>query len=330
MSRKTFFYSVFAVAMLLLCTEVLLRGVLGLGSPPLLQTDDDIGYLFQPNQEVVRFGNEVKINQYHQRSDDPDTNRGAIRALFIGDSVTWGGVLVDQFETYPSLVEQLLADFCAETVQVLNASAGSWGIGNQTAYLARFGTFDSQVVVLQIGSHDLLQATATDEAVGVHPSAPEVAPRLALEELAVRYIWPRLRSMLGHTLLPTRVHAQEGGDAQHEHPWFRRNMDMLTEAIALIRSEAAEPMILYTPDRNEVVPENSEYATTYDPYRGDFYALADSLSVPVVNLKARWRGDDEAERYFRDGVHFSVDGNRAAAQAMRDALQRSSFGNACQ
>jgi hypothetical protein len=36
--------------------EIGLRVTMGLGTPPLLQADSTIGYLFQANQDVERFG----------------------------------------------------------------------------------------------------------------------------------------------------------------------------------------------------------------------------------------------------------------------------------
>jgi len=77
--------------------------------------------------------------------------------------------------------------------------------------------------------------------------------------------------------------------------------------IRTVRAADARPLILHTPDRNEVVAgPDGAFATTYAPYRSRFLELADSLAVPVLNLPARWRGADEAYWYFRDGVHLST------------------------
>ena len=174
-------------------SELGLRMAFGLGSPPLLQKDSSIGYLFVANQELRRFGHHVQINQYHQRSG-PITAlpaAGVDRILVIGDSVTFGGVVVNQGETFPALLEQdLRKDHMP--AEVLNASAGGWAIGNERAYAERFGAFGSGVAVLEIGSHDLLQETSTGERVGVDSNYPEHNPATALGELLNRYLIPRL------------------------------------------------------------------------------------------------------------------------------------------
>ena len=76
---------------ILLLAEILLRVTLGLGTPPLVQADDEIGYLFQAEQDLQRFGNHVYINSYHQRSEELADDEDILRVLFIGDSVTWRG-----------------------------------------------------------------------------------------------------------------------------------------------------------------------------------------------------------------------------------------------
>jgi lysophospholipase L1-like esterase len=92
---------------------------------------------------------------------------------------------------------------------------------------------------------------------------------------------------------------------------FDRNMKALSNMVRAIRAARAQPLLLHTPNRNEVVAgTDGQFAAKYTSYRARFMALADSLSTPVINLSQRWRGAD-AKRYFRDGVHLSRDGNVA-------------------
>ena len=162
--------------------EFALRFFWGFGNPPLLQKDSEIGYLFRPNQDVYRFGNRIIINRYSQRSEDTTEKPedGVTRLMVVGDSVTFGGVLIPQAETFPDKLRRLLGTKLDKRFEVLNASAGSWGIGNELAYLERFGTLHSEAVIWQIGSHDLLQRMSTGEGVGVDPQMPAERP-LALQ-----------------------------------------------------------------------------------------------------------------------------------------------------
>lgn len=127
--------------------EIGLR-LLGFGNPALLQADANAGYIFAPNQLVYRFGNRLEYNQFSQRSEQIDSAKpeGTLRILMIGDSVLNGNNTTDQKETIPELFEARLLGI-KKQVEVLNASAGSWGIGNQLGYIRKFGTFESDAVM---------------------------------------------------------------------------------------------------------------------------------------------------------------------------------------
>lgn len=296
---------------LTLTGEFLLRLVWGFGHPLLLQKDPDIGYMFQADQDLRRFGNRVQINQFHQRSPNktdviinPD-----YRVLMVGDSVTFGGTLVDQSDTVSACLENYLSEALSNSVSVLNASAGSWGLGNHLAYLRRFGVFDAQIVVMQIGSHDLLQVKSNSSRVGVDPSMPDHNPWFAINELVFRYLVPKLwhpssaagRMPTGPSDLAIR---------------FEENMRSLAQSFAMVREAGAIPIILHTPDRNEVGPDPKTWETKYESWRSRFLELARTNDVPVVNLVSMWRGTNFQGSWFRDGVHMTAEGNRVAASLL--------------
>jgi lysophospholipase L1-like esterase len=303
--------------------ELGLRAGLGLGTPPLLRADSTIGYVFQANQDTDRFTNRVRINAYHQRSEDLRTQPDSTftRILFLGDSVTWGGVLTGQSETIPEATEGQLARRCTAPVEGLNASAGSWGIGNLKAYVERFGLFDSDIVVLQIGTHDLVQAKSTGEIVGRHPSYPNENPTLAIGELWGRYLWPWLEARLpewGGEASADR----SASTAQSARPEtrFARNLDRLRAMVEAIRREKVPVVIVHTPNRGEVVGRTAGPAAS--ERRRQFLAVADSLDVPVLNLARGWARRTGVDAFYRDHVHLNERGNNAVADTLARVLSR--------
>lgn len=297
--------------------EIGLRVVLGLGSPPLMRADDRVGYVFQDNQTLTRFTNRVVINDYHQRSEPlrsaPDSS--FTRILFLGDSVTWGGVLTDQSQTYPELIEPRLRRFCARPVEALNASAGSWGIPNLHAYAEKYGFFDSDAVVLQIGSHDLTQPKSTGEVVGTHPSYPDSNPSLATIELMDRYLIPRLDPYLPDLIDPP---PETKPSPVPIHQVFRSNLDVFGRLVRSIHDRNIPVLVVHTPNRGEVaVPGGS---ASPNPYRQQFLQRADSLDVPVLNLATAWRDVSNVSSYYRDHVHLNENGNEALADTLSPLL----------
>ncbi len=301
------------IVVFLLLFESSLRFFLGLGDPLLLQSDSEIGYFFKPDQEVCRFGHRIVINHYGQRNRDitETPEDGALRVMVVGDSVTFGGTMISQEDTFTEKLAAALRQTEGMPVEVLNASAGSWGIGNHLAYLERFGVFGSQVVVLQIGSHDLLQEKSTSEFVGIHPAKPDAKPVCATTELFSRYIVPRF--------------IEPPGRAPSEDPvvleqLFVKNMEWVKVAVDLARSQGARVCVLHTPDRDEVVPGPEGYATKYVRFRERFLSDCREWDVPVLNLLEKWRGTAAAVASYRDGVHFTPEGNRQIAAFLQEFL----------
>lgn len=304
--------AVTAIALALLAVEFGLRITTGLGNPPLFQADEEIGYLMAPGQEVYRLGNRVAINRFHQRSEDitPQPAPGVLRIFFLGDSITFGISAVDQSETYPEIVAESLRR-TGQGAEALNASAVSWGIGNERAYVDRFGAFASSVAILQIGSSDLLQPTSTAEVVGISPAYPDEKPLSAIGELLHRYLLPRLASALGYAVpAGGEPLTPEARDAR-----FESNMEEFRRLVDALRRQSVKPVVLLMPGLPELL-DTPERLDRYVPYRRRFIALARQLSLPVIDIAALWKDAPAVAGYYSDGTHLTARGNHAVAQIL--------------
>lgn len=301
--------------------EVALRLAFGVGSPPLLKADKQTGYLFQKNQNLYRFGSHIHINSYHQRSEEvvlADSSRFT-RVLFLGDSVTWGGERIDQADTYPELFEEQFGKWCSPPVEALNASAGSWGIGNLRAYAERFGFFGSNLVVLQIGERDLTQPMSDSTGIGSLCTSPRSAPALAVQE-AFKCFGPRLLNRLekwmswseaGQTQEKTPSTSTEAVDEQEKRQ-FEKNMEHLQALITDIRASEKPVAVLYNPLREHVGPNGGEPP----PWYGKFRRRLDRQNVPMIDLQSMWKNKEGANKYYRDYIHPNQRGNVALAKVI--------------
>jgi len=224
-----------------------------------------------------------------------------------------GGNPIDQGQTISALLEAKLAA-SKRPSEVLNASAGSWGIGNQLGYVRKFGTFQSNAVILQIGTHDLTQPTSSSASVGHHPAFPTHPPSLAIQEALTRYAWPRVSGIFGLSSLPTEVSPPVSVEPDQQ---FKQNMESFKTIVALVRAEKIPVYVVFSPNREDVVP-----TPHIPPYKSQFFKLLNSLKVPVLDTHATWSTltTVTVETYFRDGVHLSVSGNQAAADLLFQQL----------
>ena len=284
--------------------EVSLRLVCGFGNPALIEKDPSIGYLFRANQEVHRFGRTIAINRFHQRSADVGDQPGAgtLRMLFVGDSVTFGGAPIDQQKIFTEVIKDRLRE--DGSVEVLNASAGGWAIGNEKAYLEKFRTFGSALVVFEIGTNDFFQEKNGGPEIGSDPAMPDHRPVSAIGELLFNYILPRM------TAATTTQPQPEPNDPAGS---FAQNIGWLNDEIALAKNAGAKVAILHVPNRDEVVPPAGGFETKYDVWREKFLVTCREQDVPVLNLFAIWKADPKARDYFRDEFHLTVEGNKAIA-----------------
>ncbi|WP_204102775.1 MULTISPECIES: SGNH/GDSL hydrolase family protein [Spirulina sp. CCY15215] len=313
MKLKTVFRYRFLIfiILLVLILEGVLRLKFGLGNPVLSQTDSATGYRFQPNQNITRFGRKIIYNQYSQRSDrlTSQNPKNTLRILMVGDSVLNGGTLTDQKQTISEQLEAQIKKTGINT-EVLNASAGSWGIGNQLGYLQKFGTFASDLLILQIGTHDLIQPTSVGDRVGIDPNYPDHKPFLALQEMFSRYLLPqfslRLHLQPPYPEIPPTLTPEEQ---------FHENLLLLDRILK--RDRTLPIIVLFTPNRVDVLP-NADLPA----YKTKFLQFLKTRHISFIDTHLAWSQypATTTESYFRDVVHLTPAGNSAIAKLLFEQI----------
>lgn len=299
-------------AFLLLLVEIWLRVAFGLGHPALLQADPYTGYRYQPNQDLVRFGKRIVYNQYSQRSEPITSTKPAdrLRVLMVGDSVLNGGNPTDQSQTITELFEQqLIAN--GHAAEVLNASAGSWGPGNELAYLQHFGTFNSDVVILEVGANDLVQPTSGSDRVGKDPNFPDRNPGSAIQEGIGRYILPGIQRFFRLTPL------SEIPLAEHPARQFERNQRSFAAIAALVRERQLPFFVVFVPRYYNVIPRLAG-----PEFKSEFLRQLAALKIPVIDAQTAWAKlpFQTVHSYFRDSDHLTAAGNEAVAALLYQNL----------
>jgi lysophospholipase L1-like esterase len=318
-------YAAIFLIFALVGAEIVLRVLWGLGDPALVFPDPDFGYAFQPNQHVRRFGHLIEYDANGLRSPPVPAapGSGTLRILCLGDSVTNGGAATDQSRTYPYLLAARLRESGLKT-DVLNASAGQWAAANELAFLKKRGSFHSQVIILQIGTHNLCQAKSGSEYAGA-TDFPDQKPATAIGELLTRYLLPLVPGL--------GIFHPEAAPAHVAHPGLvdpcpddlrisciRAIRDLIGEA----RSRGAKPLILLTVYRDEV--DNQRPIAGF--LRQGLFSLAQTERVAVEDMLPRLRTvAAQREDDFRDYIHPNATGNQRMAEAAAALIQKGEAGN---
>ena len=135
--------------------ELISKYLLGFGDPVLYKMHPTIEYEMVPSQKVRRFHRDIFINSESMRSNELDKKKksNTTRILIYGDSVIFGGSLVDQEDLATQLLYKRLNDKDSR-YEIANISAGSWGPGNWLAHLKERGNFNADKVILVLNTDD--------------------------------------------------------------------------------------------------------------------------------------------------------------------------------
>jgi hypothetical protein len=303
--RRRFKYAAMILLIGVLVAELAARWLLGLGNPPITQTHPTIEYLFAPNQDIRRFGNRFQTNSYSMRSPEfPKTRRDPreLRVLVLGDSIINGGVLTDQSKLATELLRPDLEERLGRPVVVANISAGSWGPPNLLAYVKEFGTFDADIAVLVLSSHDAADVPTfapLDE-----NAFPQKKPPFALWEAATRYL-PRYLPGAGAPPPPSDNAPKKGDDA----------LTALASLIDLLQTNGVRVAVLLHETR-------SELESGADPGQAAIKQICSMARIVPLYLGPAFKQSiDRGEDPYRDdGLHPNDIGQRLIYEELRQAV----------
>ena len=283
-------------------SEFSLRLGLGLGNPILIAEDPACAYILKPDQDVVRFFVHTQINHFGMRSDEVPTERtaGALRLMFVGDSITYGTTRVDQREIFTEELHHDLPAIVHRPVEVLNASAGGWAPDNELSYLQSRGVFQSNFVFVVLNDGDLTQRRST--IVDVTDELPLRRPATAIGELYERYIRPRMAQFIGKA---------DAGDSIVGNPAevIHENLEDLDRMNELAKSQGSRLLIIYIPFRSNA-PERSATSAAI------LSAWSRAHLVPMCDLTAAEARYATNEITLDDGIHLNAKGHHVIAQAI--------------
>lgn len=290
--------------------EVGLRSLLGFGKPLLYIADPQIGYLLAPNQQTRRFGNQIWINQYSMRSVAVTAQRPAktFRVLLLGDSIANGGWWTDQSQTISALLQQRLVGIkTIEIAEVLNASANSWGPRNEWAYLQRFGSFESQIVVLLINTDDLFAVAPTSIPVGRDRNYPNQKPASAISEAFNRYV------VKAKPIPELAAWQKEGGDR------VGINLEAIRQIQIFVAQHHGQLLLAMTPLLREIgSPGSRDYEIKARQRLEEF---TEKEEIPFIDFLPQFNEINNAKEIYHDHIHFNLKGNQEIAKRLTQEIK---------
>ncbi|GAA6623212.1 SGNH/GDSL hydrolase family protein [Scytonema sp. NUACC26] len=303
--------SLAVVVGLFVVLEVGLRWLFGFGNPLTYVTDEQIGYLLAPNQHTKRFGNRIEINEYSMRGAPVQKSlpSSTLRILLLGDSIVNGGWWTDQDKTISSLMSHSLPSAIARRfsqVEVLNASANSWGPRNELAYLQRFGNFHAKVVVLVINTDDLFATAPTSLPVGRDRNYPDRKPPLALVEVFNRYV------LKPQPISELEAVQKEGGDR------VGINLEAIGKIHEFARQANSGFLLVMTPLLREIgEPGPRDYEIKS---RDRLSKFCQEQKINYIDFLPVFNSTQSPKALYHDHIHLNLQGNQLINQEIEKIL----------
>jgi lysophospholipase L1-like esterase len=272
---------------------------LDVADPPAFEANPDYGYLMRPNQSVSTRGKRFHINQAGFRGDDFSFSKpyNALRLVFLGDSITYGGGQIRDPDLFVNRVASSLGRSQNRPMEAINLSAPGWGIENMAAYVAMKGLHDADVLIWVISEADFRRPKQTSlSSNGFFEEKPR--SRLVYATLGILTV---ARLSLTRTVDPRPQTLSQNVET------FHRTLEQIT------KSKTACTVV--------VVPAAYGDAQSREDL-SRFRAGAEALSVPFLDMGSafqRYRPED----IFLDGAHLNAHGHEVVADAVVALLQQS-------
>jgi lysophospholipase L1-like esterase len=316
--KRTLFKIVYILIVTLVGLAVLEAGArfLGLGNPVLYYNDAWGGLRLLPAQRVTRLqGATVTIDSNGYRTPVPD-EPGALRVLYVGDSVTWGGSSVDDSQIFTEVAADSLRSQ-GRAVYAMNAGVNATSLLNQAEIYRRYGDkLDALVWLFPWG--DTERSFATAGLLWPATSKPRFALVEVIDHLIMRYWLPRFRVVPPREESFVKLNAPAGRDdffkdviAEREV----RNLDAVRAAVAQAVEGGVPVVIGVTPYRKgqELAPlptEADDFLKEIAAAGAVVFDVSAALTEPGVG----------ADELYLDMAHFNADGHRLVGEALGSTL----------
>jgi len=295
---------------LIACSELFSKYFLGLGNPPLYVEDASIEYMLKPNQDVMRMGNHITVNEYGMRSSGTKSLYETSKNVVVfGDSIINGGNQTPDSSLATSILQQRLQSEHDPKYQVLNISAGSWGPQNWVAYANKYGFFNAEQIILLLSSHDYGDKPTFDP---LNPNThPTEKPFSAFYELLTRYV-PRY--------IPV-FKGQSSSRSKSEPTSEEIESAMANLKLFLSEAKSVTPYI--------TVIQNIEQTELKSGYRDGYFqikALCNELGIKAVNLNDYYEDAIKSGASpYRDNIHPNISGQKLISDAFYDAFMENNI-----
>lgn len=265
--------------------DIIFVKFIGLGSPLIYRHSKIYGYDLKPNQKILRRGKSVTINDFGMRSLKNWSNQYEKKLLFFGDSVTFGGSLVNDEDTF---VEKICKRIKNIKTICGNYSVNGYGIEAISKRIKYKNFFDEDLIIITVIGNDFLRGFAN---LGVQPFTTKKYPA----------IFPALIELffLSTDNIRNKIKYNFNNISENKQTLERYQNDQLNYFLETLEELNKEYFVFYSPEYSEF-KGNNEYEnikTILSENIKNFFDLTSEIKK-------------HEEKIYYDGVHLNKLGHK--------------------
>lgn len=306
----------------------------------IFERDSQLGWRLKPNSRDLWGGAPVVVNSKGIIGPEMSYERtpGAVRVLYLGDSVAFGYGQRSYDLAFPFQVQPLLTARLGQTVETINASVPGFATWQERLFMANEGSkYSPDLIVIAFVLNDVMDNAGSQTSAGAadgwelaHTTSLWLDKEFSRSGLVflIRKLAERLRfgsnvqaGAAREDLSAVEMLAREPQSAQVQDAWLATRAEM-SEIFALC-AERNLPVALV------VFPYLFQFADAQDlaAPQQEAMRLAMENDMPAIDLLpllavAAQQQGIEPHTYFIDQNHLSAAGHQAVAEILAEALYR--------
>jgi hypothetical protein len=298
---------VFASAATALILANIILWIFNIGKVEIYRYDPDYGYLAVPDQWPSPRGITFRINDAGLRGPDfsPVKKPGTLRLAFVGDSVTFGGGIVSDADTFVSLAAARLSSMSGRNIDTINISAPGWSVQNIKGYVARYGLHDADALIWILPREDFYRPFSHEGMPTESGFRLQFLLSVSMRRL-IALIRPKIRSNP-----PESTSAQDAASSAT----LAKNIAAFKYVLAYARSRRIRIFVIFVPEGD--LPADS-LPQAYAEYR----ITAESFGAKICDISGQIDADG-GWALFYDGVHLNPRGHQVTAALVAQCVSNS-------
>jgi len=230
--------------------DLLLMKITGLGKPIIYKYSPIYGYEHNPNQIINRKNNIIKINESGMRSNyNWKDNIADYKILFIGDSVTYGGSIISNSDSFSEKTCKKLETLNKKKYICGNLAVNGYGIESINRRIKYKKFNDEDIIVIVLIANDIQRGIIH---LGTQPYWDNEINSFypALTELSMFYI-DKFRIKLRYKNINSELDSYSKKNNANKEILSQYYNDIIKELKLTLINNNKKFIIVYSPEREE-------------------------------------------------------------------------------